>query len=57
MPQLLFECAVDKHATRGGTGAGSDAQVGAGGMDWDAVLVYSCPHSCQDSTEEYALVL
>ena len=55
MPQLLFELAVDKHAGQGNSDV--QAQTRGMGMDWDAVLVYSCPHSCGQSTEEFALVL
>ena len=54
MPQLLFELHVDDYVT---TNDRDGAAGGVGGMDWACVLIYSCPHSCDQSTEEAAFVL
>ena len=66
MPTLLYILRVDEAAnevvnqssTQGDSfGANADRMTKLiGGMDWGVVTVWSCPRSCEQSTEEVVFV-
>lgn len=60
MPAALYVLCVDRFAPvapEGRTAAGSKTKdLGASGMDWGVVAVWSCAASCEQSCEEVAIV-
>lgn len=63
MPALLSVVDTDRAdflepnaETKGKDDPGAPALLTTGGMDWMTVLVYSCPDSCDQSNEEFAII-
>jgi hypothetical protein len=65
LPSLLHVLDVDGHATAVGASGKEDKNddddvldiINNGGMSWGSIAVYSCPLSCNDSREEFVVVL
>lgn len=65
LPSLLHVLDVDGHATAVGASGEEDeiddddvlGLINNGGMNWGSIAVYSCPLSCDDSREEFVVVL
>ena len=65
LPSVLFSLNVDMHAqthpqpTSNGSKTtkedGMEQKMNNGGMDWGALVVYSCPDSCDMSREEFVV--
>ena len=58
LPSLLHVLDVDAHASSNVQAEYDDLPdlIAGGGMNWEALAVYSCPASCDKSREEFVMV-